>query len=193
MRRAVIIIALSVAACAPLRVEEQLPAAIRGKATVLAPTDADYSRAVVEKAVNAEGKGGVARAVVVRLDQDATIYRMWNGPGGNNRLGSWWAFDKPVGTREGYRRAYEICGTWNALQWVAACTLKKGAVVAVGPGQSVSAETCQDASGYETYAANAKDWQVFVYQPWNRGQEFECPDQAQDYQADPANVSQPAK
>lgn len=169
-----------------------LPAALRGKAVVLSPADADYAKANVASAVKAEGLGGVSTAMVVKLSQDMPVYRMWSGPvtsGNNNRLGGWWAFDAPRGTREGYRRAYEICGTWNQLAWVATCTLKQGAVVAIGPGQSVSPATCGDSSGYERYDANGRDWQVYVDKAWTRTAELSCPPETSDYKADPADVT----
>ncbi len=102
------------------------------------------------------------------------------------------AFDQPRGTREGYRRAYEICGAWNTLTWVAGCTLKQGAVVAIGPGQSVSAEECGDSSGYEAYGVNPHAWQVYVGQAYKHS-ELACLSSASDYQADPGNVAQPVK
>lgn len=190
MKRLMPVMALAVAACAPMAVDG-LPSRMDGKVEVLAPDDPAYAQANVGQAVKPAGQGGVSRALVVRLNQDLPVYRLWNGPqlsGRSNRLGGWWAFDKPSGTREGYRRAYEICGTWNQLTWVAVCTLKKGAVVAMGPGQSVSAATCQDSSGYETYDPNARDWQVYVDQPWNRPDALSCPPEDQDKPADVADV-----
>lgn len=195
--RFLLLLMLGLSACAPMAAEDHaLPAALAGKATVLASSDPAYAQANVSGAVKPAGQGGVSQALVIQLNQDLPVYRMWNGPqavgGNNNRLGSWWAFDAPQGTREGYRRAYEICGTWNELRWVATCTLKQGAVVAIGPGQSVSAQTCADSSGYETYDSNRKDWQVFVNQAWNRPDALACPPETADYPADPGNVAQPA-
>jgi hypothetical protein len=192
---------LGASACAPVAVADDalpLPPSLAGKAVVLTPSDPAYAQANVSGAVKSAGQGGVSGALVVQLSQDLPVYRMWNGPtavaaGNDNRMGSWWAFDAPKGTREGYRRAYEICGTWNQLTWVATCTLKKGAVVAIGPGQSVSANTCADPSGYETYDSNRNDWQVYVNQAWNRPDALSCPPVDKDYKADPANVAQPIK
>jgi hypothetical protein len=189
---------LSLSACAPMATAERplvLPASLEGKATVLEPADPAYAQGNVAAAIKAAGQGGVSAALVIRLSQDMPVYRMWNGPqaANNNRLGSWWAFDAPAGTREGYRRAYEICGGWNELQWVAACTLKQGTVVVIGPGQSVSPEVCADASGYERYEANGRAWQVYVNQAWNRTEALACPPADKDYRADPANVAQPLK
>lgn len=199
MKRVLPVLLLGLSACASSTADSQglaLPPALAGKVAVLSPADADYVRANVTGAVKPAGQGGVTQALVIKLSQDMAVYRMWNGPvttGTGNRLGGWWTFDAPRGSREGYRRAYEICGNWNQLAYVATCTLKQGAVVAIGPGQSVSAETCADASGYETYDVNRRDWQVYVNQPWNRPAEFGCPDQDKDYKADPADVSRPAQ
>lgn len=196
--RAILLLMLGLSACAPMAAQDAttLPAAWAGKMTLVPATDPAYGQANAVAAEKPPGQGGVTRALVVRLGQDMPVYRLWNGPqasGQSNRLGSWWAFDTPKGTREGYRRAYEICGTWNELKWVATCTLKAGAVVAVGPGQSVSAATCNDTSGYETYDVNRKDWQVFINQAWNRPNDLACPPESADYAADPANVAQAAK
>lgn len=176
--------------------ELALPAQLDGKASVLSATDPDYPRAVVTSAVKPAGMGGVSEALVVKITQDIAVYRMWNGPtkidsrGNTNRLGGWWSYDAPRGTVAEYRNNYEICQGWNDLTWVATCTLKAGAVVAIGPGQSVSAETCGDPTGKEQFAANARDWQLYLDKPWARVAELVCPADTADYQADPANIAQ---
>ena len=143
----------------------------------------------------AAGEGGVVEGTVIRLTQDVTVWRMWSGPtkknasGLTNRIGGWWAYDAPKGTQAQYRTAYEICNGWNDLTWVAKCTLKAGAVVVIGPGQSVSAQTCGDVTGVENYPANQKDWQTYVDKPWARPAELVCPADTEDYQADPADIS----
>lgn len=195
---AVLALLLPVAACAGMADQDgaAVPGGLAGKVRVLSPDDPAYGRAVAAKAVKPAGQGGVTRALVVQATADITVYRMWNGPakldanGNTNRLGAWWAADRPIGTAEGYRRAYEICGTWNDLTWVATCTLKTGAVVAVGPGQSVAAATCGDASGHETYDVNQVDWQIYVDSPWKRPDELACPPVSADYRANPADVTE---
>ncbi|MFM2060204.1 MAG: hypothetical protein RLY71_4589 [Pseudomonadota bacterium] len=172
-----------------------LPGKLSGVAQVLSPADPDYARAVVTSAVKPAGMGGVSDALVIRVTQDINVYRMWNGPtkidarGNTNRLGGWWAYDAPQGTVNDYRTNYEICLGWNDLTWVAKCTLKAGAVVAIGPGQSVSAETCGDPTGKEQFPANGRDWQLYVDKPWARAAELVCPPDTADYQADPANIA----
>ncbi|MBL8472946.1 MAG: hypothetical protein KF778_21570 [Rhodocyclaceae bacterium] len=173
----------------------ELPKKLEGKAVVLKPDDPDYVRAKVDSAVKPAGMGGVSQALVVRVTQDIPVYRMWNGPnkkdarGNTNRLGGWWSYDAPHGPASKYRSDYEICVAWNDLTWMATCTLKAGAVVAIGPGQSVSAETCGDPTGKETYAANDKDWQTYVDKPWTRAAELVCPPDSADYPAASNNIA----
>lgn len=176
-----------------------LPATLKGKAVVLEASDPDYSRAVIDSAVKPDGQGGVSAGLVVRITRSIPVYRMWNGPnkkdaqGRTNRLGGWWSYDAPHGSAKEYRGDYEICESWNELKWVAKCTLKKGAVVVIGPGQSVSAETCGDPTGQEHYAANAEDWQLYLDKPWNRPAELACPAETRDYPANPADIGRPLR
>ena len=177
-----------------------LPPQLAGKAVVVAKGDPDEARADLAGAVKAPGEGGlVGPGLVVRLTADVPVWRMWSGAakkdgsGRTNRMGQWWSYDAPHGSQQGYRTDYEICASWNDLTWVAKCTLKKGAVVAVGPGNSVSAKTCDDKAGKESYPVNTRDWQVWVSKVWARGAELECPADTTDYEADPADIAHPKK
>ena len=179
--------------------ELSLPPQLVGKAQVLNPGDADYAQAVVDKALQPPGMGGIYAALVVRVTEDIPVYRMWNGPGktdarGNtNRLGAWWSYDAPGGAVSTYRSEYEICRSWNDLTWVATCTLKKNTVVAIGPGQSVTAETCGDPTGQENYPMDPLHWQLYVNSPWNRTAQLVCPPDSADYAADPADIARKAR
>ena len=192
-----LLIFVLVAASAVFAQNLSLPEKLTGKAEVLKSDDPDYARASVSEAVKPEGMGGVSAALVVRLIQDIPVYRMWNGPdkkdarGNTNRLGSWWSYDSPAGSAIKYRADYEICRVWNDLAWMATCTLKKDAVVAIGPGQSVSATTCGDATGKEQYPINSIGWQVYVNKPWTRGSELACPPESSDYAVDPEDIAKP--
>jgi hypothetical protein len=179
---------------------DTLPASLQGKAVVLGMDDPDFARAVVSNAVQPAGMGGVSEAVVLRITEDIPVWRMWNGPdkvdanGRTNRLGQWWTADPPKGRVSDYRVNYEVCVAWNDLTWVERCTLKAGAVVAAGPGQSVSAETCGDPSGEESYPASPRHWQVFIATPWTRmPAELDCPPETADYKANPKRLERPAK
>ena len=176
-----------------------LPPQLAGKAVIVPRGDPDEARADLASAVKPAGEGGITQGIVVRLTADVPMWRMWSGPtkkdasGRTNRMGQWWSYDAPHGTQAGYRIAYEICDSWNDLTYVARCTLKKGAVVAIGPGNSVSAKTCGDATGKESYPANTRDWQVWISKIWARAAEYDCPPDAADYQADPADIAHPTK
>lgn len=167
---------------------------------VLATTDPEYGRGDLPNAVKPPGQGGLLSGAVIRLHADTPVYRLWSGPakkdarGNTNRIGQWWSFDRPKGSRQGYREAYEICLSWNDLTYVAQCTLRKGAVVSVGPGNSVSAQTCNDASGKEVYPENRRDFQIFISKAWTRvgeNKELSCPEESADYEADDGDISKP--
>jgi hypothetical protein len=187
------------ASAAPEMAPLALPAQLQGKAVVVPKGDPDEARADLASAVKAPGEGGITQGLVVRLTGDLPVWRMWSGParkdasGRTNRLGQWWAYDAPHDTQQQYRSDYEICLAWNELAYVAKCTLKKGAVVAIGPGNSVSPKTCGDPAGKEAYPANAGGWQVWISKVWSRSTELVCPAETTDYEADPADISHPRK
>jgi hypothetical protein len=178
-----------------------VPRDIAGSLEPVAPGDAAYTAADPKDATGTPGIGRVSTPSVVRLTRDLTVYRLWRGPavrdaqGRTNRIGEWWAFDPPTGTLASYRRRYEVCEQWNTLRWVARCTLRRGSVVVMGPGQSVNAKTCDDPSGREEYPANERDLQVYIHEAWTRtGQPdsaLSCPDESRDYQDDPQDVAKP--
>jgi hypothetical protein len=179
-----------------------LPAQLQGKAVVVPKGDPDEARAALEAAVKPAGQGGICAGLAVRLTADVPVWRMWNGPakkdasGRTNRMGGWWSYDAPHGAAQQYRTDYEICQSWNDLTTMAKCTLKKGAVVAIGPGQSVTPPTCKDANGKETtesYPVSPSAWQLYIDKVWTRASEIECPPDTDDYAADPADISRPEK
>lgn len=174
-----------------------LPELLQGKAEVLSPDDPDYARAQIEKAEKPAGQGGLVDGLVIRMTADIPVYRLWNGPdvkndkGYTNRLGEYWAYDQPTGTVEQYRANYEVCVDWNQLTWVAVCTLRAGAVVAIGPGQSVAAGVCKDPQ--ESYPVNTTHWQTYIAGAFARSTELDCSDESKDFKADPDNLREPAK
>lgn len=72
-----------------------------------------------------------------------TIYRCYDNEN-SRRFGSYWAFEPPEGSHDEYRRAYAMCREWNVMTFCTACTLPKGALVFIGPGQSMD---CRGPSG----------------------------------------------
>lgn len=178
-----------------------LPASLQGRVEVLPAEDPAAAAAALSKAVKEAGMGGVYEGWAVRTTEDLTVWRMWNGPdvvdeaGRTNRLGGWWTAEQPAGPVDQYRLDYEICDSWNDLTWVASCTLRAGAVVAVGPGQSVSLETCGDDTppleegSALAFGQSPEHWQVYIHQPWNRTEELDCTVDTADYRADPEELS----
>jgi hypothetical protein len=195
----------TIAACAtvPLRAPSgeaiRVPRQVAGGLEFVLAGDAAYAAADPSSAIGAPGIGKVIRPYVVRLTRDLTVYRLWSGPavkdvqGRTSRIGEWWAFDRPTGTLASYRERYEVCEKWNTLRFVAQCTLRRGAVVVIGPGQSVNAETCGGPSGREQYPANARDFQVYIHAAWTKtgtpDAMLSCPDESQDYRNDPNDIS----
>lgn len=154
--------------------------------------DRAYAAADPQGATGQPGEGKVTRPYVVRLTTDVKVYRLWAGPdvrdaqGRTSRVGQWWTFDAPSGTLASFRRRYEVCEKWDTLRWVASCTLRRGSVVVIGPGQSVSEQTCEKPG--ESYPANSRDLQVYVSKAWDRA-DLVCPDQQEDYLNDPRDIA----
>lgn len=178
-----------------------LPPSLQGRVEVLSPDDPAAAAAALDKAVKEPGMGGVSEGWAVRTTEELIVWRMWNGPdvvddaGRTNRIGGWWAADEPAGPVDQYRVDYEICDSWNDLTWMLSCTLAEGAVFAVGPGQSVSLETCGDdtppleAGSALAFAQNPDHWQVYIDEPWNRAGELDCEEETAEYRVDPEDVS----
>jgi hypothetical protein len=78
------------------------------------------------------------------------IYRAYNGTHPQSKLGVWWALEEPSGSVSAYRRNYEICYQWSPLDRLVKCTLRAGARVVLGTGQSV---VCSQHLTYSTSAS----------------------------------------
>ena len=96
--------------------------------------------ALLSAALGRSGEGRICTGRVFRVQTPLPVYRVWDGSKANT-FGEWWALEPPRGDREDYRRAYAVCPEWNALDHLAACTLKPGSTIVLGSGQSA---TCAD-------------------------------------------------
>jgi hypothetical protein len=130
------------------------PAACPGAIEVPAGLKPARDSALYKQAVDEPGAGGLCTAQVFEVTQPVAVYRVWNKAKDYTLLGRWWSFAKPVGPVEAYRKDNAICPEWSQLDVVSTCTLKVGAKIVVGPGQSAG---CKDG----TYPASATN-QVFV-------------------------------
>jgi hypothetical protein len=91
---------------------------------------------LLHKALGASGKGKLCAGEVFVAAKPVAVYRVWDSARGYTLYGSWWSFNPPKGPRNRYRKANDICPEWSALNRQSACTLKTGAEIVVGPGQS---------------------------------------------------------
>jgi hypothetical protein len=99
----------------------------------LAPADDD---ALYKQALGQPGKGSLCTGQVFEVLRPVKVYRVWTKEKSHTKLGRWWSFSRPRGPVSEYRRANAICAEWSDLDVVSECTLKAGARVVVGPGQS---------------------------------------------------------
>lgn len=155
---------------------------------IVARDDPLWPATAVASAVRPPGKGGISTAMVVRLQHDTPVYRLWTDGTDrpSARIGPWWVFDPPAGTDKEFRERYAVCESWNArLSRLAACTLARGSIVVIGPGQSVDASTCEKAG--EEYAANPYGYQVYIAQA-NEPGVLTCPASDADPRLDPKDL-----
>jgi hypothetical protein len=119
---------------------------------------------LLSKALGAPGAGGVTSGAVysVTAPGAVAVYRIFGGPAREN--GRWWALVPAAGTAEEFRKNFGICPLWNDLSREKRCTLKAGARVVIGPGQSVDCKAPKDAPAAVSYGASTA-LQVYLDQP----------------------------
>ena len=120
--------------------------------------------ALLAKTLGASGKGNLCTGKVFKVTYPLTVYRVWDNSKSYTVYGSWWSFSPPQGPRDAYREANDICPEWSALDRMSACTLKIGALIVIGPGQSAACA----GTGY----AKSKINQVYVPNDSKIGQIF---------------------
>lgn len=161
-----------------------LPPEIRDRVDVVASFDSNQVVTTTEQAAYAEqrrvatdlignalmadGKGGVYEGKVIRVRQAFPIYRVYSAREyartGSSRIGGWWTPVSPGRglSRAEYRQRYEICERFNPdLDRVVACRVYPGALLVIGPGQSVDEQTCAKAG--ERYAADREKRNLQIY------------------------------
>jgi len=130
---------------------------------------------LIGNALKTEGKGGVYEGKVLKVKKTFPIFRVYTKrenpqTGHNNRLGGWWTHVPPAKgiSKSDYRRRYEICESFNHdLDRVVQCRIYPGALLLIGPGQSVTEDLC--AKPGESYASDTKkeNLQIFVFDMYN--------------------------
>ncbi|GIC76551.1 hypothetical protein [Moritella sp. F3] len=102
-----------------------------------------------------EGKLCQGQVYVAKQNTQIMLFRAWNSSNSASEFGEWWALKSPRGQIAQYRSDYQICYQWSPLDKMTLCSLKAGAKVVIGTGQSA---TC---SSYLDYPTSAKK-QVYV-------------------------------
>jgi hypothetical protein len=110
--------------------------------------------ALLQEALGATGAGELCAGQVLVALEPVTVYRVWDSARNYTRYGSWWSFQRPEGPRSQYREDNSICPSWSELDRMSACTVKVGAKLVVGPGQSAQCKQM-------TYAKSATN-QVYI-------------------------------
>lgn len=95
---------------------------------------------LLQSARGASGLGKLCEGKVFRATQPVTVYRVWNSDKSYTIYGSWWSFVLPEGPKQKYREDNGICPSWSALDRMSSCSIKVGAKIVVGPGQSAQCE-----------------------------------------------------
>ncbi|WP_215779994.1 hypothetical protein [Paludibacterium sp. B53371] len=109
--------------------------------------------ALLARALGAPLQGKLCQGKVGQLQagQTLTVYRVWDSSKPYTALGGWWSLQRPQGPRDAYRLANDICPSWSALDHLSRCTLKPGARMVLGPGQSAQ---CGETQIYPPSAVN---------------------------------------
>lgn len=102
-----------------------------------------------------EGKLCQGQVYVAKQNAHILLFRSWDSTRTMSELGEWWALKSPRGDIAEYRRDYQICYQDTPLDKLTLCSLKAGAKVVIGTGQSM---TCSDSVSYQVSATK----QVYV-------------------------------
>ncbi len=126
---------------------------------------------LIANALKPEGKGGVYEGKVLKVKKPFPIFRVYTKKenpqtGRNNRFGGWWTHVPPGKdmSKSDYRHRYEICESFNRdLDRVVQCRIYPGALLLIGPGQSVNEDLCGKAG--ESYLSDTgkENLQIFIF------------------------------
>ena len=110
---------------------------------------------LVAQAQRQSGNGYLCSARSYVVTQPVRLYRLTDSTQPYSKLGSFWSFERPTGTRDDYRTQFAICKQWSQLDRLLSCEVRPGSMIVVGTTQSAD---CGDGITYAKTAAN----QVFV-------------------------------
>ena len=96
--------------------------------------------ALLASAIGEPGKGALCMGKVFVVDKPVRVYRVWDAAKSYTLPGRWWSFSVPVGPRDTYRVANDICPEWSPLDIMSSCMIKSGTKIVIGPGQSAQCD-----------------------------------------------------
>ncbi len=127
-----------------------------GTIEIAAPGLVEFTSApLMAQAQQPSGGGYLCSAKSFAFTQPVRVYRLIDSTQPYSKLGSFWSFDRPTGTRDDYRAKFAICRQWNQLDRLIVCDVRPGTAIVVGTTQSAD---CGQGFIYGKTAAN----QVFV-------------------------------
>jgi len=100
-----------------------------------------HDNTLLQSALGASGKGMLCAGKVFEVEQPVVVYRVWDSSKTYTLNGRWWSLNIPQGPKDRYQNANDICPEWSALDRMSQCTLKPGAHIVIGPGQSATCAT----------------------------------------------------
>lgn len=126
---------------------------------------------LLAQSIGEEGEGKLCQGqvYVAKKSTQIMLFRAWNGSDPASEFGEWWALKSPRGQIAQYRSDYQICYQNTPLDKMTLCSLKAGAKVVIGTGQS---ESCSASLAYpssakkQVYLANA-DADLFDCKSYN--------------------------
>lgn len=163
LRICAVILALAISGCthltANLATEVKVENGIDGVPCVGAvesgaPGVVEFANApLMAQAQRPSGGGYLCSAKSFAVTQPVRLYRLIDSTQPYSKLGSFWSFDRPTGTREDYRARFAICKQWSQLDRLIACDVRPGTVIVVGTTQSADCD--QDFTHSKTAANQA--------------------------------------
>jgi len=111
-------------------------ACVTGTAAIDPSLKTSENDVLLGKARGVSGKGGTCDGQVYAVSAPVKLYRVYDSAKGYTQRGSWWALEKPSGTRDSYRATYAICPEWSAVDALVECEIRPGTQVVIVSTQS---------------------------------------------------------
>lgn len=151
------------------RVPQVLEDSLRFAGRVDAGGRASCSGLVPSRFVPGKDQGGLQFGLVAKVEKPIKLWRVFTsqptGCGGAKAEGGWWSAQDPRPRGKAtYRKLNAVCESWNDFGEVIECTAQPGAVVVIGPTESVSAAgcSCKGHTAKDHYSRENAEWQVYV-------------------------------